>query len=254
MHTEVQLPYGLLFGFLAVLARVSGALVFVPLPGIRNAPAMARIVLALSITVALSPLWPTVTAEPTIGWMLILAGSEAALGITIGLAVAFLLETLLVAAQVFGMQAGYSYASTINPSTEADSNVLLVVAELMSGLLFFALGLDREVLRIFAASLLTHPPGEFMLRPATGAAMIGLGAGMMSTGVRLALPLVLLLMLIDVALALLGRINQQLQLLALAFPVKMLATLVFLAAILALFLPVYRAAADRTFSTLARMI
>ena len=42
---------------------------------------------------------------------------------------------------------------------------------------------------------------------------------------RLALPVVALLLMVDVALALLGRLNQQLQLLALAFPAKMLTAL-----------------------------
>ena len=106
---------------------------------------MARIVLRAEPDAgALSAVAGTVTSEPSLGWMLVLVASEAALGITIGLAVAFLMETLLVAAQVFGMQAGYSYASTINPTTDADSSVLLVLAELMGGLLFFALGLDRD--------------------------------------------------------------------------------------------------------------
>jgi flagellar biosynthesis protein FliR len=254
MHTELSLPLGLLFGFLAVLARVAGALSFVPVPGLKNAPLVARAVLALSLTVALSPLWPELPSEPSIGWMLMLVGSESALGITIGVAVALLMETLLVAAQVFGMQAGYSYASTVNPSNEADSSVLLVLAELMAGLLFFALGLDGQVLRALASSLTTHPPGTFLLKPASAQIMIALGAGMLATGAQLALPIVLLLMLIDVALALLGRMQQQLQLITLAFPIKMLATLAFLAALAALYVPVYRAAAARTFAALSRML
>jgi flagellar biosynthetic protein FliR len=176
------------------------------------------------------------------------------LGLTIGLAVAFLLETLMVAAQVFGMQAGYSYASTIDPTSGNDSNVLLVFAQLMGGLLFFALGVDRQVMRVFAMSLTAYPPGTFFLKPSAADAIVKLGAGMLSTGVRLALPVIVLLMLMDVALALLGRMQQQMQLLTLTFPAKMLATLAFLAAILVLFLPVYRAAAEHTISTLFRLL
>jgi flagellar biosynthetic protein FliR len=253
MHGNLTVPA--LFGFLAVLARVAGAVAFVPLPGFRNAPEPVRAALALGLTVALAPLWPALPGfEPSTGRMLALVASEAALGITAGLAVSFLIETLLVAAQVFGVQAGYSYASTVDPSTEADSNVLLVIAQLMAGLLFFSLGLDREVLRAFAQSLTSHPPGTYFVTPATADTMLALGSAMLSTGVRLALPLVALLMLVDVALALLGRMHQQLQLLTLAFPAKMLATLAFLAAISVLFLPVYRAAAARTMAALFRLL
>ena len=64
---------------------------------------------------------------------------------------------------MLGLQAGYAYASTIDPNTEADSGILLVFAQLMAGLLFFALGLDREVLRLFAQSLDKIPPGAYVL-------------------------------------------------------------------------------------------
>ncbi|MGE5645480.1 MAG: flagellar biosynthetic protein FliR [Acidobacteriota bacterium] len=255
MHTELAGVPEALFGFLAVLARVAGAVAFVPLPGFRNAPEPVRAALALSLTIALAPLWPVMSGfEPSAGRFLALLASEAALGITAGLAVSFLIESLLVAAQVFGLQAGYSYASTVDPSTEADSNVLLVIAQLMAGLLFFSMGLDREVVRAFAHSLAAHPPGTYLVTPKAAATMIALGSNMLATGVRLALPVVVLLMLVDVALALLGRMHQQLQLLTLAFPAKMLATLAFLAAILILFLPAYRAAAGRTMTALTRLL
>ena len=63
---------------------------------------------------------------------------------------------------------------------------------------------------------------------------------MFTTALRLALPVIAFLALIDIALALLGRINSQLQLLTLAFPVKMLVTLTMLAWLLVLFSAVYR--------------
>jgi flagellar biosynthetic protein FliR len=255
MHADLTLSLPGLFGFLLVLARVAGALSFVPLPGFNSGADSARIVLALSLSAALAPLAPPpALPQPLAGGIVAAVAAEAAFGLTVGLAVAILIESLLVAAQVFGLQAGYSYASTVDPSTQADSNVLLVFSQLAGGLLFFALGLDRQVLRIFAASLAAHPPGTFFLRVSSIDAVVGLGADMFATGMRLAMPVVVLLALVDVALALLGRIHQQLQLLTLAFPVKMLATLAFLAAVFVLFLPVYRAAAERTVTVLYRLL
>jgi flagellar biosynthesis protein FliR len=63
-----------------------------------------------------------------------------------------------------------------------------------------------------------------------------------------------MLLLVDVALALLGRINSQLQLLTLAFPVKMLAALALLAWIAALFPRVYRGAAVEALGTLRAIL
>jgi flagellar biosynthetic protein FliR len=254
MPAELAISYSTLYAFLLVFARVAGALTFVPLPGISRGPAAPRIALALSLTAALYPAWPAAAEPSGVGQFAAWLAAEAALGITAGLAIAFLLEVLAVAFQTLGLQAGYSYASTIDPTTEADSSVLLVFAQLMSGLLFFALGLDREVLRVFAASLLRHPPGSYAPGATELAALTGLGGAMLATGLRLALPVVVLLLLVDFALALLGRMHQQLQLLSLAFPAKMLAALALLAAVLVVFLPVWRAAAERTLAAMGRML
>jgi len=258
MHLEssyLNVPLAGLQSFLLVLARVAGAVSFVPFPGFSNGADAARVALALGLTAALAPLWPAVALpEPLVGSLVAALASEAAFGLTVGLAVAILIESLLVAAQVFGLQAGYSYASTIDPSTQADSNLLLVLAQLSGGLLFFALGLDRQILRVFAASLVAHPPGTFFLARSSIDTVIGLGSAMFTTGVRLAMPVVVLLALIDISLALLGRIHQQLQLLTLAFPVKMLAALAFLGLVFVLFLPVYRTAAEHTIAALFRLL
>jgi flagellar biosynthetic protein FliR len=58
---------------------------------------------------------------------------------------------------------------------------------------------------------------------------------MFSAGLRLAMPVIALLVMLDVSLALLGRLNQQLQLLSLAFPVKMLTALLALSWVAAVF-------------------
>ena len=255
MSDNVTLSAGALYGFLLVLARVGGSLIFVPLPGVKSAPEAARIALALGFTLALYGQWPVVrtdavTVAALAGWAL----AEAAVGLAIGVSVTIALEAFTLAAQVLGLQAGYAYASTIDPNTEADSGILLVFAQLMSGMLFFALGLDREILRLFAISLEKVPAGEYVFSRATAEPLIRLGATLFSVGVRLALPVVALLVMVDVALALLGRINAQLQLLTLAFPAKMLTTLIMLSWLSATFPRVLREICGAAWTAAHRML
>jgi flagellar biosynthetic protein FliR len=236
MPDNLTLSAGTLYAFLLVLARVGGALVFVPLPGLKGAPEPVRAALALGFTLALFGRWPAVDASNvTPVQLLAWAVSEAALGIAIGVSVAIVLEAFSLAAQVLGLQAGYAYASTIDPNTEADSGILLVLAQLVAGLLFFSLGLDREILRLFALSLERVPAGVYVPGPLAAQTLIKLGSGLFSVGVRLALPVVALLVMVDVALALLGRLNAQLQLISVAFPAKMLTALLVLSWVAALF-------------------
>jgi len=235
MPTSLTISTSTLYGFGLTLARVSGALVFVPLPGIRAVAEPARVGLAMALTVSLASRWPAPGGQVGIGALAVWMASEAALGVAMGIGMAIALEAFALAAQVFGLQAGYAYASTIDPNSEADSGVLLVFAQLIAGMLFFALGLDRELLRLFAQSLDVVAPGTYVPGPAAAVPIIRLGAALFAAGVRLALPVVSLLLMVDVALALLGRLNQQLQLLSLAFPVKMLLALAVLSWTAAMF-------------------
>ena len=241
MHVNLTLDAGALYAFLLVLARISGALVFVPLPGFNAVPGPVRAALALGATVALFPMWPHIDARGVTPAVLVCwAAAESAVGIGIGITVAIVLESFVLAAQILGLQAGYAYAQTVDPNTQSDSGILLVVAQLTAGLLFLALGLDREVLRLFAESLQKAPPGTLVFGSHSAEPLIRLGSSLFSVGVRLALPVVGLLVMVDVALALLGRLNSQLQLLSLAFPIKMLLSLLVLTWIAALFPRVLR--------------
>jgi flagellar biosynthetic protein FliR len=251
----MTLSVGTLYGFLLVLARVGGSLIFVPLPGVKTAPEPARVALALGFTLALYGQWPSVptdrvTVALLAGWVIV----EAAVGLAIGVCVAISLEAFTLAAQVLGLQAGYAYASTIDPNSEADSGILLVFAQLMSGMLFFALGLDREVLRLFAQSLEKIPAGTYVFGRGTAEPLIRLGSILFSVGVRLALPVVALLVMVDVALALLGRINAQLQLLTLAFPAKMLIALILLSWIAPMFPRILREISGNAWTAAYRML
>ena len=68
------------------------------------------------------------------------------MGLAVGLAVAFLTEGFQMGAQIISLQAGYSFATTIDPNSGADSTVLITISQLAAGLLFFATGMDRLML------------------------------------------------------------------------------------------------------------
>lgn len=254
MPSEASLPLTTVYAFLLVLARVSGAMAYVPIPGFSAGPEPVRVILALSVTLALFPLWPVVSVVPGIGLLVGWLVAEAALGLTVGLVVGFISEAFGFFGQMVGLQAGYSFASTIDPTTQADSGIMVILAQTVSGLLFFTLGLHREVLRLFARSLETIPPGSFQITPSAADGVIRLSSTIFSTGAQLAFPVVALMVMVDLALALLGRINAQLQLGSLTFPAKMLAGLAIISAMAGIFPVVCRAYAERLFRALPALI
>jgi len=201
----------------------------------------------MALAFSLFPVWPALPDSlPSFGELTGMAFAEAGFGLTAGLAVAFLTEGFQIAAQALGVQAGYGFAATIDPSTQADSGVLQVMMTLVTGLLFFSTGLDREVLRVLAVSFQKFPAGSWTPGLASLDGILRLGGAMFGLGLRLAMPVMAMLLLIDLALALIGRMQQQLNLLSLAFPVKMLAALAMLVALAPVIARLFEADAART--------
>jgi flagellar biosynthetic protein FliR len=236
MRAETFLGGGLLPGFLWTLARVAGVFAFLPLGAFRATPEPVKAVLALGFTAMLWPLWRTqAMAVRELSLAGIVAGmvGEAALGLAIGMAVAIVLELFSAAAQMVSLQAGFGFASTIDPTSGADSTALITLAQITAGLLFFAVGGERALVRVLADSLRLCPPPAFAMNSDWATAMTRFSSTIFSAGLRLAAPVLALLLLTDFALAVLGRLQAQLQLVTLTMPVKLAATLLVLAATMA---------------------
>ena len=159
-----------------------------------------------------------------------------------------------MAAQVIGLQAGYSYASTVDPSTQADTTTLQLMAQLFAGSLFFVFGFDRQIVHILAQSLVSVPGGTYALNGPVVEAVTRLGSRIFSTGLQLAIPVLALLLLLDIAFAVLGRLQTQLQLLSLAFALKMLVGIGFLAGVISYFPAVFEKAGAVTFTILLQLL
>jgi flagellar biosynthetic protein FliR len=231
MRADPFFSYAALFGFLFALARVSGVFAFLPLAVFRAAPDAAKIVLALAVTLMLHAYWKTpVGVEASMGRIVAGLAGEAALGLAIGVSLAIVIEVFKMAAQAVSLPAGLAYASTIDPTSGADSTVLLTIAELTASLLFFVSGADRLMVKALAESLRLAPPESFTLHQSWALAIMQFAGSIFSTGLRLAAPVIALLLLGDAALAVLSRTQSQLHVVSLTMPVKLAATMLVMAA------------------------
>ncbi len=255
MHADFRIDLPVVFAFLLVLARVTGIVLFVPIPGMQSGPDAARIVLSLALSFVLMPAWPSPAVDAAWqGKLPMWIASEFTFGLLVGVCVAFLLEGFQVAAQMIGLQAGYSFASTVDPNTQADAAVLQIIAQLFAGSLFFAMGLDREIVRVLSGSLQRVPAIASLASAPVSDAVVKLGSQMFIVGLRLALPVIALMILLDISFAIVGKVHVQFHIMSLAFPAKMLAGLGLLATTLALFPKIGQLSAEHTFGMLIRML
>src|ERR1700712_2995438 len=101
MPNELTFSLSTLYSFLLVLTRISSAIIFVPIPGMKNTPDVPKIVFSVCVTLALMSSWPAPpSAHPGAGLFVLWMLSEAAFGVTVGLAVTFLAEAFVLSAQI----------------------------------------------------------------------------------------------------------------------------------------------------------
>ncbi len=86
------------------------------------------------------------------------------------------------------------------------------------------------MLVVLADSIRLCPPESFTLSRGWAEPIIRFSSTIFSAGLRLAAPIIALLLLADVSPAVLGRMQQQLHLVSLTMPVKLAATMLLLAA------------------------
>jgi flagellar biosynthetic protein FliR len=260
LAVSLDIPALWLLDYVLLLARVSGFVVLVPIPGLRQAPAVARVLLAATLALVLAPLAsgpadPALLDSSAVVWTL--AGmvlSEGVLGLAVGLAVGILLDAFGTAAQMLGFQAGYSYVNLVDPNTQVDASILNVLLVLLGSLLFFSFDLHLHVIRALTLSLREWPLGHFVTKPGDALMMVELGGSALETAVRVALPIVAVLLLVDLTLGLLNQVNSRMQLLTLSFPAKIIAAIALLSPVLPLLPRSFHDLAAETFEVMTAVV
>lgn len=223
---------GALLQLASLALRLTAMLVFLPLPGFKSLPAAARIFFAMSLAVVLAATAPPAVYEARPGSdFLIRLLADLLTGVSIGLVSTLVVEAFTFSGQVISVQAGFSYASTIDPFSESDSGVLPSIFSLAANLLLFHSPLYAELIRALMAGLL-RPSDQVALRaPETARLLIGFSAHCLEIGIKLALPIIALLFLADLCIGLFGRLQPQIQFLSMSFSLKLLGTMAALAAL-----------------------
>lgn len=223
---------GALFQLASVALRLSALLVFLPLPGFKNLPAASRVFFAISLGAVLAASAPPALYEARVGSdFLIRLLADLLTGVSIGLVSTLVVEAFTFSGQVISVQAGFSYASTIDPFSESDSGILPSIFGLAANLLLFESPLYAELIRALMAGLLRTPEQVSLRAPETARILIGFSAHCLQIGIKLALPIIALLFLADLCIGLFGRLQPQIQFLSMSFSLKLLGTMAAVAAL-----------------------
>ncbi len=215
------------------LVRVSGVVLFAPFFSSTALPIRVKAVFAGAVALLLAPLVAALPgARVSIGFSSLLG--ELAVGLVYGLSLALMNEMLLFAGQVAGLQFSFSLVNLLDPSSSIQTPLLGELFQLMGTLVVIAAGLDRILLASMVRSFRVVPLGTYALAPPAALAIVRAASGIFLAAIELAAPVLAATLLVEVAVALLGKLNPQLPVMSLTVPLKTLTGFVLLTGALAL--------------------
>ena len=225
--------------FLLVLARISAAVVAMPLFGARGVPTQTKIGLALLISLIVLPLQavPTTRGSDNLLVFASLVGSEVLVGITLGIAISIVFHALEMGSALVGVQMGFGIGAVLDPTTGAQIGTLDQFYRLLVTLIFFAVNGHLIVIQGILQSFEIVPPGTADLSLIAGERVVPFFSALFVVSIRVALPVVGALLLTDLAMALVGRTVPQMNILIVGFPVKVGVGLLVLMAAMPLRIP-----------------
>ncbi|MBA3055778.1 MAG: flagellar biosynthetic protein FliR [Sphingomonadales bacterium] len=205
--------------WLFVMTRIGAALFAAPVFGAASIPAQVRVIVTGAIA-ALVCGWTGVQAPAalfTAPGLLAVAG-EVLVGLALGFVLQLAFAAPTIAAEVIGAGMGMSIASAADPNTGAHSPALGQYYGVVLTLIFLGLGGHLVFIDLVVKSYASFPPGHTWLGPERLALIASFAAQMFAAAVAIALPVTLILLLVQVAAGVLSRSAPALNLFALGLP------------------------------------
>jgi flagellar biosynthetic protein FliR len=214
--------------FILPLFRIASMLMTMPVFGTTLVPGRVRLYFALAITLVIAPVLP---AMPTVEALdlsaLLLVGEQIIIGAAMGLSLQLFFHIFVVAGQIIAVQMGMGFASMVDPTNGVSSAVIGQFFTMLITLLFLAMNGHLVVLDILVESFNTMPVGGGLLVNNFWELATGLGV-VMSSGLRLVLPAITALLVINIAFGVMTRAAPQLNIFSIGFPLTLVLGMVIL--------------------------
>lgn len=216
--------------FIFPLARILALVTSAPLFSNIGVPNRTRLALGLAITFALMPMLPPMPTVPAGSlpalWILL---QQMLIGVGMGFAMRIAFSSVELAGEFMGSQMGLGFATFYDPLSSAQTPVITEFVNLMTLLVFIALNGPLLYVATLAESFTVIPVSSAPLAAVSWKNLAELGSIMFSTGLLLALPVIVTLIITNLALGVLTRAAPQLNIFAVGFPITLLGGLAALA-------------------------
>ena len=209
--------------FLLVFGRLVGFLVAAPLFSSKQLPAQHKLAIAAGLAYFASYAVKTTVQVDDIDFFFRM-GTEVIIGLALGLLASFLLYAPQIAGSIIDLQMGLAMASAYDPMFGGQSPIVGRFYYMLTLLVLLASDMHLILLDGIYTSFKIFPPGSAIdVSGEAGMSLVVRVVGLaMLTALQMAMPLVVALFLVDLALGFLAKTAPQFNIFAIGFSVKLL--------------------------------
>jgi flagellar biosynthetic protein FliR len=215
--------------FVLVLFRIAGFMLFAPLLGSARIPKRAKTLIAVILAMGMVT---SVKAPPhlpltTLGTAIAIAG-EICFGLAIGMILSFVFIAAQWAGEMIGQQVGFNVAETFDPQYGQSSSMVGDMYYMLTLVVFLFMGGHRQMIRGIRDSFETLPLMSVSINQSVLDLVIRMFQTATMLAVRLAAPVLVTMLIVDMVLGFLGKTMPQMNVMTMGLSIKALVGLVIL--------------------------
>jgi flagellar biosynthetic protein FliR len=207
--TTVSIPLGPVEAFVLIATRVLAVLATSPVMGLRNVPLQARLGLGLFTALILVPVVAKdgLPSDVDVTWATL--ASEADVGALSGFAATLAYTAIAFGASLLDIQAGFSMAALYDHTFGTQGATLERFYSAIAALLFFQTNAHHLVIQSLVELFLVVPLGGFTPARINPELLAQIASGSFMVAIELVFPIMVALLMADIALAVLARVAPQ---------------------------------------------
>ncbi|MGI6435397.1 MAG: flagellar biosynthetic protein FliR [Syntrophomonadaceae bacterium] len=211
-------------GFLLVLARISGLFLSAPIFSSRQMPGQIKIVAVLVLAAMMAYFLPVTTglelASPL--YMLAAVVLEVLVGYTIGFIAYMLFAGIQLAGQLMDMQMGFAIVNVVDPQSGMQIPLMGNLTQTVALLSYLAVNGHHYLLQAVAQSYQIIPVLGLKLGSDFSQRLFAISAEMFVIALKVAAPLVIAILITDVAMGFIARTVPQMNVFIVGLPLKIM--------------------------------
>ena len=216
---DALMPLGV--RFLLVATRIGGLVLIAPIFSSRTLSPKLRLVVVLTVSYAIMLSLPGVsTPELDVTTLIVAMFGEGAVGLAAGLAARIMMSAIETAGQLMGTPMGFGFSSAVDPLSGTNLVVTTRFLTLIATMVMLVLDVHLTLVALLAESFRVLPPGYATPSLVASHLLLKNAAFIFDGAVRLAAPVMIVLLGVMATVGLLARVAQKLNLLVLSFAIS----------------------------------